>query len=424
MNTPDFGQCADDYLDGDLDVAAWSALVAEHGEAPRHALQQAQARRAAVAALPRPGLPPALRTTILTAARTAAAQTERDSNRSTTAAAPPARVTPLPRRWRWQGPTLLAASLLLAIAIAQQFQGLPVANGGAEVASAPKPSPLPETTPPTIRSTAAADPLSPSAPVAARAAAEDAAPPKPPKGISAPKPTEKPISEQRPQPLAGAPTPGVLPLMPIAAPTPAAQPAADLAAEAEANLATDVAGGPPQARSTGFNTAGEGRVTGDAAPMSVTAPTAPQAAHKGRQPASDVLLELGGPSAPRVTLALVPSLAAPTNSRALVGERRATVVQPPPELLLTLLAAPGASAALPANRLSAEWLDAGAVLLRTDRLNQPALIAGPASAAAWRAPLSLPRAPSTAVLLRLTMPGAEPLLVPLPLPAATATTEP
>ncbi|MFW5860195.1 MAG: hypothetical protein ACOCYP_09230 [Planctomycetota bacterium] len=108
----------EDRLDGELDDEAWAQARAEHGPALDAALERARDRRQALADLPRPDLPPALRAAILT--RTAKGQTASPSDsadespnesRQSTAADR----SRTPAMLIWGVPVLLAACLVVAI---------------------------------------------------------------------------------------------------------------------------------------------------------------------------------------------------------------------------------------------------------------------------------------------------------------------
>jgi|GEM_PF-5332330 len=73
MTAPDsdLDALADAWLDGELDAAQWQALQDRHGKSLAIAEYQARERRAAVAALPRAELPPALRDRLLPPAASA-----------------------------------------------------------------------------------------------------------------------------------------------------------------------------------------------------------------------------------------------------------------------------------------------------------------------------------------------------------------
>lgn len=96
MTSPahDLDRYADDRLDGEIDDATWQTLTAEHGNALAIALQQATTRRAAVAELPQPPLPVALRAKLL-----------------------PPTAAPAPLRFPWRAAiaTTIAAGLLIAV---------------------------------------------------------------------------------------------------------------------------------------------------------------------------------------------------------------------------------------------------------------------------------------------------------------------
>lgn len=103
---------AEQYLDGDLDAAAWAAARATHGEALDQAVAAARARRAALAALPRPALPAALRDQLTALRPPSPPASVGGPNPRPTSSAPSPRRT---RWWRAAVPTMLALLVLIIL---------------------------------------------------------------------------------------------------------------------------------------------------------------------------------------------------------------------------------------------------------------------------------------------------------------------
>nr|MDA3963684.1 hypothetical protein [Planctomycetota bacterium] len=142
MSSADLHDLAEARLDGELSDDAWNTVCTEHGEAASAALSQAEARRAAVAALPKPGLPDGLRAQILAA--TLGATDKPSSERARSDTADLEQVTVIHPRTPWwliAGPVLLAAALVFAIIPLLQ-KPLPPSDTGPQLAqSSERPAP-------------------------------------------------------------------------------------------------------------------------------------------------------------------------------------------------------------------------------------------------------------------------------------------
>lgn len=108
----------DARIDGDLDDTAWAAAVAEHGEPLELAFRQTEAARAAVQALAKPALPPAVAMAIGSAiARTTATRDQADQAGQASADPPPAAPIPFVKPWHLAVTGLLAAGLVVMVTL-------------------------------------------------------------------------------------------------------------------------------------------------------------------------------------------------------------------------------------------------------------------------------------------------------------------
>lgn len=96
--SPDLDQLADDRLDDLVDEAVWEAAVTAHGDALTAAMRRAEARRAAIAGLPRPDFDQALRDRLILSAPR-----------------PRRRAVPIAQRWWLLAGAGLAAAVLVVV---------------------------------------------------------------------------------------------------------------------------------------------------------------------------------------------------------------------------------------------------------------------------------------------------------------------